>query len=145
MWLDRIRLYDVRCVADAELELDPRLNVLIGANGAGKTTVLEAAHLLSFGRSFRRGPRTHLIRRGARALAVYAEIRHGAEHYERIGMRLPLETGRWEAHLDGETAARLSDVLQRCAVCCFEPGSHALIAGPAELRREFLDWTLFHV
>jgi DNA replication and repair protein RecF len=36
-------------------------------------------------------------------------------------------------------------MVRECAVVCFEPGSHALIAGGAEERRSYLDWGVFHV
>ncbi len=51
---------------------------------------------------------------------------------------------RWEAKLDGENVA-LGQLVRECAVVCFEPGSHALIAGAAEERRRYLDWGVFHV
>ena len=57
MRLERLQLLGLRCLSEATLELAPGFNVLIGANGAGKTSVLEAAFLLSHGRSFRSGAR----------------------------------------------------------------------------------------
>jgi DNA replication and repair protein RecF len=46
--------------------------------------------------------------------------------------------------MDGEVVS-LSELVGECAVVCFEPGSHALIAGGAEERRRYLDWGVFHV
>jgi DNA replication and repair protein RecF len=54
------------------------------------------------------------------------------------------EGSRWDARLDGESTA-IGELIRECAVVCFEPGSHALIAGGAEERRRFLDWGVFHV
>jgi DNA replication and repair protein RecF len=138
-----LRLRDLRGIAEAELELHPRLNVFTGPNGAGKTSVLEAMHLLSYGRSFRRGPRGQLIRRGASALVVYGEVEREHGGCDRLGLGVS-ESGL-ELHLNGQVEDRLGELLKRCAVCCHEPGSHDLIAGPAELRRAYLDWSLFHV
>ncbi|HKT29407.1 DNA replication/repair protein RecF, partial [Dyella sp.] len=45
---------------------------------------------------------------------------------------------------DGQDVS-LGQLIRECAVVCFEPGSHALIAGSAEERRRFLDWGVFHV
>jgi DNA replication and repair protein RecF len=145
MRLERLRLSELRCIADADLELAPGLNVFEGRNGAGKTSVLEAAHLLSFGRTFRSGSRRQLVRRGGRALVVTAQVRRDRDGVDQLGLKLPAESQTWEAHLNGRPVARLSELLQRCAVCCFEPGSHELIGGSAERRREFVDWSLFHV
>jgi DNA replication and repair protein RecF len=40
---------------------------------------------------------------------------------------------------------RMGQLVRECAVVCFEPGSHALIAGASDERRRFLDWGVFHV
>lgn len=45
----RLRLRNVRCFRDAEIGFDPHVTVLIGENGSGKTTVMEALASLSYG------------------------------------------------------------------------------------------------
>lgn len=142
MRLDRLRIQGLRCLHDVELELAPGINSLIGANGAGKTSVLEAVFLLSHARSFRSGAREALLARGEPRLSLYAEVRQTVDRVRRLG--LGREGGRWEARIDGN-AASLGDLIAECAATCFEPGSHALIAGAAEERRRFLDWGVFHV
>jgi DNA replication and repair protein RecF len=140
--IERLRIQGLRCLTEIEVALDPSINVFVGANGAGKTSVLEAAFLLSHGRSFRNGAREALLQRGASHLAVFAELKHSDDRISRLG--LGREASRWEAKLDGETVT-LGRMVQECAIVCFEPGSHALIAGAAEGRRQYLDWGVFHV
>jgi len=142
MRLERLHLQGLRCISDLTLELAPGFNVLSGANGAGKTSVLEAAFLLSHGRSFRGGARDALTQRGASGLNIFSHVRHADGTAHRLG--LGREGGRWEARLDGEDVP-IGQLIRECAVVCFEPGSHALIAGAAEERRRFLDWGVFHV
>ena len=142
MRLERLRIRGLRCLAEADIELGEGIHAFVGANGAGKTSVLEAAFLLSHGRSFRAGAKDVLLQRGASALSVFGEIRHEDGRIGRVG--LGREGARWEARLDGRTAS-LGEVVSECAVVCFEPGSHALIAGAAEERRRYLDWGVFHV
>jgi DNA replication and repair protein RecF len=142
MRLERLQLRGLRCVAEATLELAAGFNVLIGANGAGKTSVLEAAFLLSHGRSFRSGARDVLTQRGAPGLSIFSTVRHEDARLVRLG--LGREGSRWEARVDGEDVL-IGQLVRECAVVCFEPGSHALIAGSAEERRRFLDWGVFHV
>lgn len=142
MRVDRLRVSNVRCLGDVELALDPGINLFVGANGAGKTSLLEAVFLLSHGRSFRSGARDALLRRGAPSLHVFAEIRRIDGRVHRLG--LGRESNRWQARQDGE-AISLSQLVRECAVVSFDPGSHALIAGGAEERRRFIDWGLFHV
>ena len=142
MRLELLRIRGLRCLAEVELALAPGINVFVGANGAGKTSVLEAVFLLSRGRSFRTGAREALVQRGVAGFSVFAELRHADQRTCRLG--LGREGSRWEAKVDG-VSATLGGLVQECAVVCFEPGSHALIAGAAEERRRYLDWGVFHV
>jgi DNA replication and repair protein RecF len=142
MKLERLQLRGLRCITEANLELTPGFNVLIGANGAGKTSVLEAAFLLSHGRSFRSGAREALTQRTATALSIFSAVRHDDQRVVRLG--LGREGARWDARVDGE-GVPIGQLVRECAVVCFEPGSHALIAGAAEERRRYLDWGVFHV
>jgi DNA replication and repair protein RecF len=142
MRLDSLRISGLRCLSDVSLSLEPGVTVFSGANGAGKTSILEAAFLLSHARSFRSGAKDALLQRGAGALSVFAELRHDDGRSRRLG--LGRQGVRWDARIDGE-AASLSELVGECAVVCFEPGSHALIAGGAEERRRYLDWGVFHV
>lgn len=142
MRLEKLRVLGLRCLEEVTLSLAPGVNVFLGPNGAGKTSVLEAVFLLSHARSFRAGAKDALLRRGADSVSVFAELRHGDGRPARIG--LGRQGSRWEAKVDALRVV-LGDLLQECAVVCFEPGSHALIAGGAEERRRYLDWGVFHV
>lgn len=142
MHLTRLRVARLRCVAEAELELGPGLNVIVGANGAGKSSLIEAVHLLAYGRSFRGRVRDGLVSTGAPDLEVYVEWREqGRQH--RAGLRHGGQD--WEARVDGEPVPRVTDLFAQVAAVTFEPGSHALLGGGGEQRRRFLDWGLFHV
>lgn len=141
--LNRLRVQSVRSICDAELRPGPGFNMLLGENGAGKTSVLEAVFLLSHGRSFRSGARDVLTQRGRAGFSVFAELERVDGALRRLG--LGRERGTWAARVDGDGVASLGGLIEHCAVVCFEPGSHALIAGPSEERRRFLDWGVFHV
>jgi DNA replication and repair protein RecF len=140
--LRQLRLENLRAFPRLELDLGSGWNVFVGANGAGKTTVLEAAYLLSHARSFRSGPRDALIRRSTAGYSVFGAVE--PEAGGTIGVGLSRVGGALEARIAG-TAVPLAELLRRVAVACFEPGSHELISGPAEERRSFLDWGVFHV
>lgn len=143
MWVHTLRVTDLRRFDSAEVVFGPGLNLLLGPNGAGKTTLLEALFLLSYGRSFRRGSRDSLLRMGAERYTVHARLQRADGSSTRVG--LERHGNRWTARADEQDLARLSDLYARCAVCCFEPGSHELIGGGGEGRRAFLDWGVFHV
>lgn len=143
MRLTRLDVHRLRCLAEVQFCPAPGLNLITGGNGAGKTSLIEAVHLLGYGRSFRGRVRDGLVRTGAANLEVYAEWLDGQGRGRRAGLR---HTGAvWEARLDGAPAPSLTELCAELAVVTFEPGSHELIAGGAEHRRRFLDWALFHV
>jgi len=140
--IEQLRISGLRCFSEVSVALDPAINVFVGANGAGKTSVLEAVFLLSHGRSFRQGAKDALLQRGATGLSIFAELRHADARLARLG--LGRAGPRWEARVDGINVP-LGELVQECAVVCFDPGSHALISGGAEERRRYLDWGVFHV
>ena len=71
MPLAELRIQNLRCVEAAALEFSPELNLISGANGAGKTSILEAVFLLGRGRSFRTRISEKLIRHGQPSLTVF--------------------------------------------------------------------------
>lgn len=144
MRLNQLTIAHLRCIEAASLRLGPGINLITGDNGAGKTSVLEAVHLLAYGRSFRGRVRDGMIQQGHGSLQVVARwnsAHGGAEHVGGVE-----HSGRnWTARADGISLKTLADLAARVAVVTFEPGSHELIAGAAEHRRRLLDWALFHV
>jgi len=139
----RLDIRDVRVLRDVSLLPGPGFNLLLGSNGAGKTSVLEAVHLLAHGRSFRGRVRDGLVRTGAPALEVFARWSDANEMTRQVGLRHAGD--QWTGRLDGAPASQLSDLCSALAAVTFEPGSHALLEGSGEFRRRFLDWGLFHV
>jgi DNA replication and repair protein RecF len=150
MRVTRLEVRGLRRFGEVRLEPSAGLNVITGDNGAGKTSLLEALHLMAYGRSFRGRVRDGLVRAGESALEVFVEwqevVRDAtgpSERPRRAGLR---HSGQhWSGRLDGATVAHLGELCAALAVVTFEPGSHALITGAAEGRRRYLDWGLFHV
>jgi DNA replication and repair protein RecF len=141
--LTRLDITDLRRFGQVQLLPGPGLNLILGANGAGKTSILEAAHLMAYGRSFRGRVGDGLVREGANALEVFVEWVEAKDRVRRAGLRHGGQS--WEGRLDGVPVAQLGDLCAALAVVTFEPGSHALVSGSGEPRRRFLDWGLFHV
>lgn len=142
MRLIELRLENLRRFEQLELRLEPGWNAFVGPNGAGKTTVLEAAFMLSHGHSFRAGGRVGVQRDGSDGYSVFGQLGNATGESRRVG--IARVDGRLIGRVAGETVA-VGELVRQCAVVCFEPGSHDLIAGPSEVRRQFLDWGVFHV
>lgn len=142
MHLNELRIRDLRVISELAITLGPGWNVFVGANGAGKTSILESTYLLSHGRSFRRGARDTLSRLDSDGYSVFGRLQLEDGRERRLG--IARVGGKLETRVDGE-AVGISGLVQTCAVACFEPGSHELISGFAEERRRYLDWGVFHV
>jgi len=141
MKLRSLRIENLRLIESSEIDFSPDWNVFVGGNGAGKTTLLEAAFLLSHGRSFRSTVRDTLSREGSSGYSVFGEIER-RDIAERVG--LARHQRKLEARLNGSAIA-IGELMRLAAIVCFEPGSHALIGGPSDERRRYLDWGVFHV
>jgi DNA replication and repair protein RecF len=161
MEVTRLDIHQLRRFDQVQLLPAPGLNVISGDNGAGKTSVLEALHLMAYGRSFRGRVRDGLVRSGHPALEVFVEWRERTVSGDRpalpgaIGIPRPTQRLRkaglrhsgqdWSGRVDGHPVAQLGELCAALAVVSFEPGSHALVSGAADGRRRYLDWGLFHV
>lgn len=143
MNIELLRADHLRCFEHVVFAPGPSTNWLVGPNGAGKTTLLEAAYILSHARSFRTGGRAAPKRQGANDYLIHAEIRRDDRSSVKLG--LARTDDRWTARRNGEDLPNLVPLFEACPVVYFGPESQALILGPAEERRGFLDWSVFHV
>lgn len=147
MHITRLDIAHLRRFDRVELAPDPGINVLVGGNGAGKTSVLEALHLMAYGRSFRGRVRDGLVAHGAEAIEIYLEWKQRGATDAQVQRRAGLRHGgqAWTGRLDGAPVDNLGELCAALAVVTFEPGSHVLVSGSREPRRRQLDWGLFHV
>lgn len=143
MRVHRLSVAGLRNLVQVELYPAAGLNLITGGNGAGKTSLLEAIHLLAYGRSFRGRVRDGLIQVGASHVEVFAEWEGVPGRIHRTGLQHGGHA--WEGRVDGENVQQLGELCGPFAALTFEPGSHALLDGGGEPRRRYLDWGLFHV
>ena len=131
------RLVDFRSYRDATIALGDGLTVMTGANGAGKTNVLEAIYLGCTGRSCRTHNDREVVRFGAPAARV--NVRAVAEDgcHDLAVAVAPGQPKRMK--LDGASVERLLDVEIRPLVGVFLPDRLELIKGPPALRRAHVD------
>ena len=147
MSLAELTVENLRCLEKAELELASGTNLVFGANGAGKTSVLEAIFLLGRGRSFRTRLNERLIRHGeAHSRTI------GLVHAQPLNHRLGVEVRRGGAgkggtsgRVDGADARSLADLAVAFPVQAMDPDAHKLIEESSTRRRRWLDWAVFHV
>lgn len=146
MGLAALRLEDLRCFPRAELELDPRLNLISGDNGSGKTSLLEAIYLLGRGRSFRTRLTPQLIRHSAPRAWVHG--RTSPEPGHAIGIECERSSGGKPVvhiRIDRLPATSRVELSEMFPVQIIDPGIHRLVEDGPLQRRRWLDWAVFHV
>ena len=137
MRIERIALRDFRSYEVAELALGPGLTIVYGANGAGKTNLLEGLYFGCTARSFRTTNERNLVRFGAGATRVVVSGGDQDGPHELAVGFVPGEAKRLTS--DGAPVERLSDVGHRPLASVFSPDRLELIKGQPGLRRAHLD------
>jgi DNA replication and repair protein RecF len=151
IWVERLQLTDFRNYRSLQLNLGPSPVVLTGANGSGKTNLLEAISLLTSGQGLRRVPYPELARMGATRWTVAARLvtplgplkigtalAQGPPESRRPDHQPGRNTGR-VVHIDGATQSGSGTLAQLVEMVWLIPAMDGLFTGPASDRRRFLD------
>jgi DNA replication and repair protein RecF len=130
-------LTDFRNYTNAELDLAPGLTAIVGANGEGKSNLLEAIAYLATVRSFRGAPTDALVRREASSAVVRAQgTRDGRDVLLEAEI---VPSGRSRVMVNRQRLARTRDLLGALRVTVFSPDDLVLVKGGPGERRGFLD------
>jgi DNA replication and repair protein RecF len=137
MRLERLEVVDFRNHDEAAVELPPGVSVLVGANGVGKTNLLEAIGYLATLGSHRVGQDASLIRAGAASAVLRAAVRRAGR---RLLVDLELRPGSGvRGRVNGSPVPRARDLLGIVRATVFAPEDLGLVRGDPEERRRFLD------
>lgn len=140
MRLLNLRIQNFRNIDFAELDLSDNRIFFLGANGQGKSNLLEALGLLMALRSFRTQKNSVLLRQGSRRYAAFYEVEHDVEG--RVELELQGELSGRRLVVDGEKVLRLGDFIGRFPVLTLSSGDLMLLRGSPVERRRFMDLTL---
>jgi DNA replication and repair protein RecF len=130
-------LADFRCLREIDVELASGLTVLQGANGQGKTSLLEAIGWVARARSFRGVADAMLVRAGATVAIVRAEVTT-SERPQLFEAEIRV-AGRNRILCNRQTVTRARDLHGLLRVTVFAPDDLSLVKGGPSERREFLD------
>ncbi len=143
IWIERLQLTSFRNYASLALSVGAAPVVLTGANGSGKTNLLEALSLLTSGQGLRRAPFPELARLGSASWAVAARLQTPLGPVD-LGTGVVAEadaggrTGRI-VRIDGETQSGSGALADHVEMVWLTPAMDGLFTGPASERRRFLD------
>lgn len=137
MILRSIALTNFKNIADARLELSPKINCFLGDNGMGKSNLLDALYYLSFCRSFSGAGDALLIKRGEDFATLHGiYLRRGLDEDLTAG----IAPGRRKAFKrGGKPYKRLAEHLGAFPLVLLSPADTVLVQGEPAERRRFID------
>ncbi len=143
--LHQLTVSGFRNIERVELSPGQKLNFIIGDNGAGKSSLLEAVDFLSRGRTFRTRLTRPLFREGSREMIISAALRDG----RRLGIRrmspaacVPAAS---ETRIDGEAVRTQSEMAAALPVVVFHAGTTGQARSETRHWQGVLDWGVFHM
>lgn len=137
MYVRELSVTDFRSWPQADLRLTPGVTVLVGANGQGKTNLVEAVGYLATLASHRVSSDAPLVRRGASAAVVRATaVNEGRE----LTVQVEIQPGKANrARVNRSPVSRPREILGIVRTVVFAPEDLALVRGDPGERRAFLD------
>jgi DNA replication and repair protein RecF len=143
--LRRLQLRNHRNYAHLDLSMEPGINVFIGANGQGKTNLLESVAMLALSASPRARRDIELVGPVAAASRIEAEVESGGRRMELlIALNVEGERARRTIEVDG-ARRRAFDLPGHFRVTLFWPDDLGLIKAGPDQRRRFLNQLLVQV
>lgn len=139
MPIETLELSQFRNIKASKLAFSPKMNLIYGNNGDGKTSLLEAIHYLSLGKSFRTHLIARIVQQGCEAFSIFGNVA-GVP----IGVQRDLDGG-CQLRMSGEDVKSIAEIAQRIPIQLINPEAYRLLNEGPKFRREFMDWGLFHV
>lgn len=133
--LSSLKIHQFRNLDNTEWALLPGRQLLLGDNGAGKTSLLEAVYALATSRSFRTARLGRCCRRGGEAFFLGGSIDGSAATRLSLGWS---SADGLRREVDGREASA-KEYLDVFPVVCWSAGQGSALTGEPRLRRRLLD------
>ena len=145
MTLSRLHISNVRNLQDIKLENLSKINVFYGANGSGKTSVLEAIHILGMARSFRGSSIRSLITHERAECTVHGLAKVPLSgNTQTLGVQR-VRTGTSQIKVAGNPVRSVAELVEHLPLQVINSDGFNLLTGSPAVRRQFLNWGVFHV
>ncbi len=138
MAIRQLSLNNFRNLISTTVDLDANLNIITGLNGSGKTSFLEALHIICQGRSFKTHSINHCIQHKKNSFLLFSLFN---DYKAGISRNKKTSTIR----IDNRTIHKISSLAKKTPVRIINSDSFDLILGAPGHKREYIDWCLFHV
>jgi DNA replication and repair protein RecF len=138
--VDHLQLTDFRSYGSVDLPLEAGVTTFVGANGQGKTNLVEAIEYLSTMSSHRVASEVPLVRSGAARAIVRAGVRAGLDDPRRLTLELEINPGKANrARLNRSPLRNAREIIGVLRTVVFSPVDIAIVKGDPSERRRFLD------
>lgn len=138
MRLDHISILNFKNIAEADIDFCPGANCLVGANGMGKSNMLEAVYYLSMTRSFLRLPDAEVMRHDSEGMMVKGDYTLDSGRTEQVSIGYSPER-RKVLRRGGKEYRRMSAHIGSLPIVLISPQDHFLITGSPDERRRLMD------
>jgi DNA replication and repair protein RecF len=138
MQLRQLKLTNFRAHPGTHIGLSAGINLVHGANGSGKTNLLEAIHYLCLTKSFLTPSDQFVLRKGSPFMEIEGDFETTRRSSIRVRLVYSPSDGK-RAFVNGAPLDRLSDLVGRLPLVLFTPEDYILTAGGPEERRRFIN------
>jgi DNA replication and repair protein RecF len=143
MPLTRLIVQQFRNIKACDIELSTGFNFIIGPNGSGKTSLLEAIYLLGHGRSFKSSLTGRVIQNDCQELFVHGRFLNSDQFEIPIGINKQRD-GSTEVKIGGQSGQKLAQLAKILPLQLIHPEGFELLTDGPKFRRAFIDWGVFH-
>lgn len=145
MALNKIAITNLRNIESLKLRFGSGVNCILGPNGSGKTSILEAVYMLGTARSFLTNKSQNLVRNGCGQCIVFGEVQ-----LEEVGPPIAVGVTRsleekQQIKVAGAAVYSSAELAQLLPLLVINPSAFRLLEGGPLVRRQFIDWGVFHV
>ena len=138
--LQSIQVFNLRNIQRLSLNNLQTFNMITGINGAGKTSLLEAIHILTTGKSFRTNQIAKVIQDNCDELVVSGKLTTNTK----LGVSRNRKAD-FQVRVNDQNEKKLSTLAMHLPVRHIAPDSFLMLTSGSKLRRQFLDFSVFHV
>lgn len=138
MILNKLNIVNYKNIAEASLSFSAGINCLTGANGAGKTNVLDAIYMLSFCKSLQGGTDQLCVRHDADFMVDQGEYLTDTGDALQITCSMKRGQRKHFKH-DSKEYQRLAEHIGKVPLIVLSPADNLLILGGGDMRRRLMD------
>lgn len=144
MTIKSLHIQNFRNLHSVDIDVCQHSNIFFGENGAGKTSLLEALHYLSFGRSFRTNISQRIIAHEQSRMLLRIKMKndHGGESV--LALERHSDGGR-RIKIDGELINSIAPLTEQLPMQLLSTYSYRYFHDGSKSRRQFLDWGLYYL